>query len=174
MKYIIILIYFIFFPLFVFGQDTNKVTLKSWNLSYTLPSNNWNLVKSSNTDEGLFYIYVRTTDQDKNTGIASMAIVGELLSNNIDVINYSIKLRESTSYNIIKLYSPDDKLFDLNNCIGYLAENTDAQGKHHKLLILHLVYKDKGIQIVLETVNENFLKLEPEFNNFIKSLKIIK
>ncbi len=75
-------------------------------------------------------------------------------------------------FDIIKMYTPADILFDVN-AIGYLAEHTDTfDGREykHRIYVLHAVQDSKGIEVVLDSTESVFNKVNGDFMEVLKSI----
>jgi len=88
---------------------------------------------------------------------------------NTDVVRFSASRRR---FDVIKMYAPSDPLFDVN-AIGHLAEYTDTfEGREykHRIYVLHAVQDSKGIEVVLDSTESVFNKVNGDFMEVLKSI----
>lgn len=99
-----------------------------------------------------------------------IAVVYEAISNDMDLVRYSVQVRTRVPFEVDKMFLPKDGGFTYANSLGYEG-HLDQEGVKHTLLIAHMVYKNVGVQIVGDSTTDIFPQVESDMRQFMKSIQ---
>ena len=89
----------------------------------------------------------------------------------MNVINYSIKCRIKTSFEVEKVFTHHDGIISLKSAVGYIGKYTDSQNIEHTIIVVYAIHEEIGAQIIMDTTTELFPIVENEFNKTLKTLR---
>ncbi|SYZ72288.1 hypothetical protein TRIP_C20403 [Candidatus Zixiibacteriota bacterium] len=119
-------------------------------------------------------MFVRNAIID-SSGMSVLPVIGivyeKLPSDSEDVIYYSLKCRYQSSFarEIDSVLSWQDGFVTYRNAVGYLASYT-SKGVKHKILLVHMIHGDIGIQIICDSTESVYEKVEKDMRRFLKSV----
>jgi hypothetical protein len=100
----------------------------------------------------------------------NVAIITEQLKDSVDVIQYSIFRKK---FNIDDFISPSDSIFSIN-AAGFRGNYNEIRNGNkifHKVIVLFQTKKKLGIEIIFDTTEDTYPKVEKEFLKILKSIK---
>ena len=99
-----------------------------------------------------------------------IAIIAESVPDSLDVIQFSIRLRGHTPFQVNKMVSQQDGSLTHKNSVGYEAEY--ERGVLHKILIGHLRHGAVGVQVICDSTDGVYDKVEADMRNFLRSVTL--
>ncbi len=149
--------------------------LKDLGIEFYLPTNTWKKGEANNTNSLIIYKYKRQAIVDaKGRGvIANLSFIAENVPDTLSVVNYTMQKRIQKPFEVMEVLSASGMNPKLkhNNAIGYKSNYTDSKSIPHTLYIVHLIEKQKGIQVIMDITTELLPKVEPEFLKIVGSIK---
>jgi hypothetical protein len=150
-------------------------------ISYQVPDpSNWQHVKSEvypDKKAGLIlYKHNGIKDDEGRNVIPNMAIIYERLPESTDAIRYSIAKRIGQTYDVKAVRSWQDGFLTHRNGVAYEATYNDPQvrGLLHKVFVAHMVNEQTGVQIICDSTEGVFPKVEADTRQFVKSVTFTK
>ena len=98
-----------------------------------------------------------------------IAIICEPVEESVDVIRYPIAMRAQVPFNVKKVMSHQEGDFTYQNTIGYKGEY--EKEVLHKVLIGHMRHKRAGVQIICDSSDGVYDKVEADMRSFLRSVK---
>ncbi|MEF3692019.1 MAG: hypothetical protein V3574_03125 [Candidatus Moraniibacteriota bacterium] len=154
----------------------NKIEeiLNKWNLSFQLPSENWEFDEMDESEDNVVYFFTNKNGYKNSDGeiiYPSIGFMFEELEEEVDAIYYSMKF-EKYNKNTKSYFTNEDGLIRLKNAFGIVAVQSEYNGgKEHTMKIVYAVNKKNGIFIVMDSTTDVFEKVETDFDFVLKSLK---
>src|SRR6478609_198240 len=155
-------------PAFIQAQ----VHLKQAGLTVTLPNKEWKLYEEKELAKSYVCVFKRAalTDTSGNEIIPNIAVISEEVDASMDVVSYSIRLRNKTGFNVTHALTSADLKCPCKNLIAYQGTYSDRKGFSHTIYVIYIIKNNVGIQIVLDTTTDLFPKCDKEFRKFMKSI----
>jgi hypothetical protein len=97
-----------------------------------------------------------------------IALICESMKEPLDVIKYSILKRVSSPFDVKKMLSFQGGDFTYPNSIGY--EGQYDIGVLHKLIIGHMRHKEVGVQVICDSTDGVYDKVESDMKSFLRSV----
>jgi hypothetical protein len=97
-----------------------------------------------------------------------IAIIAESVPDSLDLIHYSTQLRGHTPYKVNKMISHQDGSLAHKNSVGYEGEY--ERGVVHRILIGHLRHGAVGVQVICDSTDGVYDKVEAEMRNVLRSV----
>jgi hypothetical protein len=98
-----------------------------------------------------------------------MALISEPVTDSSDIVTYSIHKRTQVPLEVKKLITYKDGGFAYQNAVGYEAEYT-RKDVLHKVLLGHLRHKEAGLQVICDSTDGVYDKVEDDMRNFLRSI----
>ena len=98
-----------------------------------------------------------------------IGVICESVPNSLDVIRYSVSKRASTPFKVNKMMTPQDGSFTHRNSVGYEGEYQRGSVLH-KVLVGHLRHAAVGLQVICDSTDGVYDKVEADMRSFLRSL----
>lgn len=98
-----------------------------------------------------------------------MALICESVPGSPHLIQYSITKRASTPFHVNKLLTPQEGYFTHKNSVGYQREYKRGSVVH-KVLVGHLRHGDVGVQVICDSTDGVYDKVETAMQGFLRSI----
>ena len=98
-------------------------------------------------------------------------IIHDLGDQPVDAHTYSLNMRGVLYFEVDQVLLAKDGLFRLTNAIGYRGRRNQDDGYEHTLLIVHAVYRNRGITSVADSTTDVFEQVRGEFENMLRSVR---
>lgn len=98
-----------------------------------------------------------------------IAIICESVPDSSDVIMYSIAKRTQTAFNVNKLLTWQDGSLTYKNSVGFDGDYKKGS-VIHKVLIAHMRHGAAGLQVICDSTDGVYDKVETDMRNFLKSI----
>ena len=132
----------------------------------------WKLVKDGKQARGRAYLLMfehTPIKDDKGRLIRPViAIVAEEVPKELDVIKYSIWKRAHTPFKVNKLVTFQDGDFSYRNSVGFEGEYD--RKVLHRVFVAHLRHGTVGLQIICDSTNGVYDKVEKDMRAFLHSV----
>jgi hypothetical protein len=172
MKTVISLV-FLFFSFVCAGNAQKSFTAFGSTVNYALPNpDQWMLVKNGMHKGSKKYLLMfehkPIKDAKGRTIKPVMAVICEPVPESMDAIKYSIWKRGQTPFSVNKMLSFQDGDFTHRNAIGYDGEYEKIV--KHRVLVAHMRDKAVGLQVICDSTDGVYDKVEEEMRSFLKSI----
>ena len=143
-------------------------------VTYTRPdSNKWNLVSNGMQGKSKAYLVMfehQPIKDSLNRDVKPViALICESVPESLDVIRYSIWKRGQTPFKVNKMMAHQDGSFTYKNSVGYEGEYK-KDSVIHKIFIGHLRHGKVGIQLICDSTDGVFDKVEADMRSFLRSI----
>ena len=171
MKFIIIALFS--FVAFGFKSDALTQDIKEGGVKIDLPNDLWSLSDKQKKNSMAVYIFKRKPigDPDGRQIIPNIAVIVEDVDKNMDAISYSVLKRTNIHFEVVKVYTHEDKLIDFENAIAYKGTYVDKGDLEHTIYIVHGINERKGLQFIFDTTTNVLSQVEGEFLASLKSIR---
>ncbi|MGO9122696.1 MAG: hypothetical protein ACLQPD_34400 [Desulfomonilaceae bacterium] len=164
----------IFFSLVILAEAQESFTAHGSTALYSPPdSSNWFIVKNGIDERSQKYLlmFQRKPIEDAQGRRVHpvIAIICEPIKEPLDVIKYSIAARVQVPFNVKKVLSHQEGDFSYSNVIGYEGEY--EKEVLHKVLIGHLRHEQVGVQIICDSSDGVYDRVEADMRSFMRSVK---
>jgi hypothetical protein len=168
-----ILFLLVFFQLAILAEAQESFTAHGSTILYTSPdSANWFVVKNGIDEKSQKYLlmFQRKPIEDAQGRRVHpvIAIISEPVKDSVDVIRYSVAARAQVPFDVKKVLSYQGGDFAYQNAIGYEGEY--KRGVLHKVLIGHMRHKQVGVQIICDSTDGVYDKVEADMRSFLRSV----
>ena len=165
-----ILVAFVFFQFVFLAEAQESFTAHGSTILYTPPdSANWFVVKNGIDERSQKYLlmFQRKPIEDAQGRRVHpvIAIICEPVEESVDVIRYSIAMRAQVPFNVKKVMSHQEGDFTYQNAIGYEGEY--EKEVLHKVLVGHMRHKQAGVQIICDSSDGVYDKVEADMRSFL-------
>jgi len=169
----IIAVAFVFFQIVLLAEAQESFTAHGSTVLYTPPdSANWFVVKNGIDEMSQKYLlmFQRKPIEDAQGRRVHpvIAIICEAVKEPLDVIRYSIGVRAQVPFNVKKVMSHQEGDFTYQNAIGYEGEY--EKEVLHKVLIGHMRHKQVGVQVICDSSDGVYDKVEADMRSFLRSV----
>ena len=149
--------------------------LKDLGIEFYLPATKWKKGDVNNTNTLIVYKYKRASiiDKEGRSVVANLSFIAENVPDTLSLVSYSMDKRSRKPFEVFEVLSATGTNPKLKHkkAIGYKSKYTDSKSIAHSLYIVHLIEKQKGIQVILDITTELLPKVEPELLKIIGSIK---
>ena len=168
-----ILVAFVFFQFVFLAEAQESFTAHGSTILYTPPDGaNWFVVKNGIDERSQKYLlmFQRKPIEDAQGRRVHpvIAIICEPVEESVDVIRYSIAMRAQVPFNVKKVMSHQEGNFAYQNAIGYEGEY--EKEVLHKVLVGHTRHKQAGVQIICDSSEGVYDKVEADMRSFLRSV----
>jgi len=149
-----------------------QVLLEQAGITVSLPNKSWKLHEEKESANSYVCIFKRAALKDTagNDVIPNIAVISEPVDASIDVVSYSIRLRNKTGFKVTHSLTSSDLKCPYKNLIAYQGTYTDRKGLQHTIYVIYMIKNNVGIQIILDTTTDLFPICDKEFKKFMKSI----
>lgn len=141
-------------------------------LVFSLPRE-WRVASQRTIKEGTCYIFKREPVIDSN-GVAIIPNLAFFIQNipvDLNLIQYAgSEQSRLKNVEVIKVLTWN-KLFTLNNAIGYLCQYVDPDKILHDIYVLYAIHESKGVSVIIDGTASVFRHLNPEYKFILKSIQ---
>jgi hypothetical protein len=142
-------------------------------LIYTRPDPaQWNLVHNGiDAKSGAYLLMFKHTPIKDPAGRdiePVIAAICEPVTDSSDVIMYSIRKRTQVPFDVKKLLTPQGGDFTHKNSVGYDGEYN--RGVVHKVIMGHLRHQGVGVQVICDSTDGVYDKVEADMRSFMRSI----
>jgi len=157
----------------LFSQQIIKEAGIRFNLNDSLWKRNAN--QNDHIQNAIIYRYKRTPIEtsDGKQVIPNITVVVETVKDSLDIMVFSAMKKIKTPFDVEEVITPDKGLLQYQNAIGYRGEYTDRTGIRHSIIIIYLINKNKGVQMVMDITRELYDEYRGEFDDVIRSIVAI-
>lgn len=163
----------IFLSLVSFAHPLESFTAFGSTVDYTRPDPaKWNLVRNGIDEKSKKYLvmfeHTPIKDPQGRSIKPVIAIICEAVPDSVDVIRYSIAKRAHTPFKVNKMMSHHDGSFQYRNTVGYEGQYTRKVG--HKVFVAHMRHGSAGLQVICDSTDGVYDKVEAEMRSFLRSI----
>ncbi len=149
--------------------------LKDLGIEFYLPVSKWTKGDVKNVNSLIVYKYKRNQiiDIKGRAVVANLSFIAEKVPDTLSLITYTMQKRIQKPFEVINVLdgSGVNPKIKHKNAIGYKSKYTDSKNNSHSIYIVHLIEKQKGIQVILDITTDLMPKVEAEFLKIIGSIK---
>ncbi len=98
-----------------------------------------------------------------------MALICESTPGSPDVIQYSISKRVGAPFDVNKVLTPQEGYFTHKNSVGYMGQYQRGSVLH-RVIIGHLRRRDVGVQVICDSTDGVYEKVESDMLQFLRSV----
>ena len=158
-----------------FAQDLAFIQVFGSRIYFEPPdSSRWGLSDNSSkspTMHLLQFVHFPIADSAGNEIRPVIAVLAEKVPDSVDVVAYSIAKRLDVPFSVVKVLTFEDSCFAFRNVVGY--EGTyESHGVLHRLFIVHMRHAKVGLQLICDSTDGVYTKVEQDMRRFIKSVGI--
>ncbi|MBI5571118.1 MAG: hypothetical protein HY914_14335 [Desulfomonile tiedjei] len=132
----------------------------------------WKLTRNGMDEKSKKYVvmfeHTPIRDAAGNAISPVIAIVGESVPDEVDVIQYSTRLRGHAPFKVNKTIGHQDGSLAHKNSVGYEGEYNS--GAIHKVLVGHLRHGAVGVQVICDSTDGVYDKVEADMRAFLRSV----
>ncbi len=133
----------------------------------------WNLVNNGTDPKSGAYLimFKRSPIKDAQGRDIEpvMAIICESVPDSLDVIQYSIGKRAQIPFKVNEMMTPQRGDFTYGNSVGFEGEYQKGQVLH-KVLIAHMRHGKVGAQMICDSTDGVYDKVQPDMREFLRSI----
>jgi hypothetical protein len=140
---------------------------------YTRPNPaQWNLVSNGMNAKAnaflLMFEHSPIKDAEGREIKPVIAAICEPVTDSSDVIMYSIRKRTQVPFDVKKVLTPQGGDFTHRNAVGFDGEY--SRGVVHKVIVGHLRHQAIGVQIICDSTDGVYDKVEADMRGFLRSI----
>lgn len=143
-------------------------------ISFKLNDSLWkrNTSQNDNTKTATVYHYTRIPIEtpDGKKVIPTIAVVIETVQDSMDVMVFATIKKSKTPFDVEEMFTSANGLMQYQKAIGYRGGYTDRTGTRHTIMIIYLINKNKGVQMVMDIPRELYDEYKGEFEEVIRSI----
>jgi len=98
-----------------------------------------------------------------------IAVICEVVPNSPDVTNYSSARRARTPFEVKKVLTPQEGYFSYQTAVGYQGEYKRGTVLH-KVVVGYLRYRDLGVQILCDSTDSVYNKVQADMLRLLRSI----
>lgn len=117
----------------------------------------------------LMYQHVPIKDAQGRDIEPVIALICESVPESSDVIMYSIAKRTQVGFNVNKLLTWQDGSLTYKNSVGFDGEYQKG-AVLHKVLVAHMRHGTAGLQVICDSTDGVYDKVEKDMRDFLKSI----
>ncbi len=172
MKTVIVVVIAFFHFAFV-AEAQESFTAHGSTVTYTRPDPaKWNLTHNGMDAKSkaflLMFKHNPIKDPQDRPIEPVIAIICESVTDSSDVIMYSIAKRARVPFNVKKVLTHQDGSFTYRNSVGYEGEY--ERGVIHKVFVAHMRHREAGIQVICDSTDGVYDKVEADMRGFLRSI----
>jgi hypothetical protein len=117
----------------------------------------------------LMYKHIPIKDAEGRYIEPVIAIICESVPDSSDVIMYSIAKRTQTAFNVSKLMTWQDGSLTYKNSVGFDGDYKKGS-VIHKVLVAHMRHAAAGLQVICDSTDGVYDKVEKDMRDFLSSI----
>lgn len=165
---------FAFFCLACVAEAQDSFTAHGSTVSYARPDPaKWDLVHNGVNAQSKAYLLMfkhkPIKDSEGRDIEPVIAAICEAVTDSSDVIMYSIRKRTQVSFDVKKLLTAQGGDFTHRNSVGYDGEYNRG-AVVHKVIVGHLRHQGVGIQVICDSTDGVYDKVEEDMRGFMRSI----
>jgi hypothetical protein len=169
----LVAVVFAFFCLACVAQAQDSFTAHGSTVIYIRPDPaRWNVVHNGVDAKSkaflLMFKHTPIKDPQGRDIEPVIAAICEPVADSSDVIMYSIRKRAQVPFDVKKLLTPQNGDFTHRNSVGYDGEYN--RGVLHKVIIGHLRHQGVGVQVICDSTDGVYDKVEADMRGFLRSI----
>jgi hypothetical protein len=169
----VIAVVFTFFHLACVAAAQESFTAYGSTVIYARPEPaQWNLVHSGMDAKAnaflLLFEHSPIKDSEGREIKPVIAAICEPVTDSSDVIMYSIGKRAQVPFDVKKVLTPQAGDFTHKNSVGYDGEY--SRGVIHKVIVGHLRHQGVGVQVICDSTDGVYDKVEADMRGFLRSI----
>ncbi|HMK34170.1 MAG TPA: hypothetical protein VK463_03815 [Desulfomonilaceae bacterium] len=137
----------------------------------------WNLVhKGMDAKSNKFLLMFKRSaikDSEGREIEPVIAVICEAVLDSSDMIQYSIRKRTQVGFDVKKVLTHQDGSLTCRNAVGYEGEY-EKGSVLHKVLVAHIRHKEAGLQVICDSTDGVYGKVEADMKNFLRSITFKK
>lgn len=146
-------------------------------IRFSLNDSLWkrNTSQNDNTKDATVYRYKRSPieTRDGKQVIPNITVVVEKVPDSTNIMVFATTKRIKTPFDIDEVFTSERGLLKYENSIGYRGGYTDRNGIRHSIIIIYLINKNKGVQVVMDITRELYDEYRGEFDDLIGSIEAL-
>jgi hypothetical protein len=170
-------IFFIIIAVLLSSSLFSQQIIKEAGIRFNLNDTLWkrNTSQNDNTNNATVYRYKRIPIEtsDGRQVIPNITVVVETVQDSLNVMVFSAMKRVKTPFDVEEVFTSEKGLLQYQNAIGYRGGYTDKTGIRHTILIIYLINKNKGVQMVMDITRELYDDYKGEFEDVIRSIEAL-
>lgn len=168
-----IAVVFTLFYLAAAAQAQESFSVHGSTVLYTRPNAaSWRLVKNEmDPKSNIFLLMFEHNPIEDSQGRRIrpvIALICEPVKDSSNVVEYSIRKRVHVPFNAKAMLTPQKGHFRYPASVGYEGEYD--KGVLHKVFVAHMRHKDVGVQIICDTTEGVYGKVEADMRSFLRSV----
>ena len=168
-----IAVVFAFFGFVCIAAAQESFSAHGSTVTYTRPDPaQWNLVHNGMDAKSnaflLMFEHSPIKDAEGREIKPVIAAICEPVTDSSDVIMYSIRKRSQVPFDVKKLLTPQGGDFTHKNSAGYDGEYN--RGVVHKVIVGHLRHQGVGVQVICDSTDGVYDKVEADMRGFLRSI----
>jgi hypothetical protein len=132
----------------------------------------WNLVHNAMDAKAnaflLMFEHIPIKDAQGREIKPVIAAICEAVTDSSDVIMYSIRKRSQVPFDVKKVLTPQGGDFTHRNSVGFDGEYD--RGVVHKVIVGHLRHQGVGVQVICDSTDGVYDKVEADMRGFLRSI----
>jgi hypothetical protein len=165
------------FALLFCNCSFSQQIIKEAGISFKLNDSLWkrNTSQNDNTKSATVYRYnrVQIETTDGKPVIPTIAVVIESIQDSTDIMVFSAMKKVKTPFDVEEIFTSAKGLLQYENAIGYRGGYSDRNGVRHSIIVIYLINKNKGVQMVMDITRELYDEYKGEFEDVIRSIMAI-
>jgi hypothetical protein len=170
---IIIIVIAVLYSNSMFSQQI----IKEAGISFKLSDSLWkrNPVRTDKTTNSIIYQYSRIPIEtpDGRQVIPVITVITESIQDSMDIMVFSAIKKVKTPFDVEEIFTSAKGLLQYENAVGYRGGYSDRNGTRHSIIIIYLINKTKGIQVVMDIPRELYDEYRGEFEDLIRSIVVL-
>jgi hypothetical protein len=156
----------------VYAQES--ITTHGSTVTYARPDPaNWKLVHNGIDERSKAYLLAFQRNPIKDAEGRPIepviALICESVPESLDVIRYSIAKRGQVPFDVKRVISAQDGSFTHRNSVGYEGEYKKGSVVH-KVLVAHMRHGKAGLQVICDSTDGVYDKVEEDMRSFLRSI----
>jgi hypothetical protein len=157
----------------VIGQQIIKEAGIKFNLADSVWKRNSSQIE--NTKDVTVYRFKRIgidLKDDKQIS-PTISVIVETVQDSLNVMVFSAMKKAKTPFDIEDVIIPENYKMKFHNAIGYRGGYTDKTGTRHTIIMIYLINKNKGVQILMDITRYLYDEYGSEFDELIRSIEVM-
>ena len=133
-------------------------------LQFELPNDHWKFVERQTHENTTVYTYKRDfiLDSAGRKIDPQISFLIEPVDSTLDVVSYSFYKRTKVQFDVVSMFSHEDGTMKFKYGVGYQGKYID-RGLEHRIYLVHGIYNNMGITLIMDTTEEIADIVAPEF-----------
>jgi hypothetical protein len=165
------------FCLAIVAHAEESIDVHGSKILYARPdATRWNIVKSEMDPKTNIYLLMfernPIEDSEGRRVRPVIALICEQVKDGSDVVTYSVRKRRQVPFDVKQMLIPQKGHFSYPNSIGYEGEY--HKQVLHRVIVGHMRHKDVGVQIICDTSDSVYDKVQADMRKFLHSVTFKK